>query len=144
MRGPSGRVWCVFSCVPHEDEARCLAEDGRQSKCPLGGSKLFVVGVPSRRTGPRQSAKEAEASRPLDFAAPTRTGRVAVRVGAARCCHTNRGVSPTSSTPASDLMVPHNQLAISGGSGRNPSVLMETLIDGGSAAASHRLHPTQQ
>ena len=34
---------------------------------------------------------------------------------------------------ASDLMVPHNQLAISGGSSRNPSVLMETLIDGGSA-----------
>ena len=49
------------------------------------------------------------------------------------------------STPASDLM-PHNQLAISSGSGsgRNPSVLMETLIDGGSAAASHRLHPMQQ
>ena len=48
------------------------------------------------------------------------------------------------STPASDLM-PHNQLAISSGSGsgRNPSVLMETLIDGGSAAASHRLHPMQ-
>ena len=48
------------------------------------------------------------------------------------------------STPAVDLMVPHNQLAISGGSSRNLSVLMETLIDGGSAAASHRLHPMQQ
>ena len=51
------------------------------------------------------------------------------------------------STPASDLMLPHNQLAISGGhsgSGRNPSVLMETLIDGGAAPASHRLHPMQQ
>ena len=49
------------------------------------------------------------------------------------------------STPASDLM-PHNQLAISSGSGsgRNPSVSMETLIDGGSAAASHRMHPMQQ
>ena len=48
------------------------------------------------------------------------------------------------STPASNLMVPHNQLAISSGSGRNPQALMETLIEGGSAAASHRLHPMQQ
>ena len=42
--------------------------------------------------------------------------------------------------------MPHNQLAISSGSGsgRNPAVLMESLIDGGSAAASHRLHPMQQ
>ena len=67
-------------------------------------------------------------------------GRVAVRVG-------ERGATPTEegrprksmrslSTPASDLM-PHNQLAISSGSGSG-SVLMEMLIDGGSVAASHR------
>ena len=50
------------------------------------------------------------------------------------------------SAPASDLVLTHNQLAIRGGSGngQNPSVLMETLIDGGSAAASNRSHPMQQ
>ena len=45
------------------------------------------------------------------------------------------------STPATDLILPHNQLAISSGSGRDPSVVMETLIDGGSAIASHRFIP---
>ena len=40
------------------------------------------------------------------------------------------------STPATDLMLPNNQLTISSGRDRDPSVVMETLIDGGSAIAS--------
>ena len=34
-------------------------------------------------------------------------------------------------------------ITVGSGSGRNPSALMETLVDG-AAAGSHRVHPTQQ